>query len=77
MSIKISYSALSTLNQCSEKYRLHYIERLRSPRLYSALFFGNALDAGFSRILLEKKKERTEIELALLEKTEEALHLTQ
>ncbi len=75
MPIKLSHSAREMLNQCSEKYRLHYLERLRSPRLYSALFFGNALDAGFSRILLEKKKERTEIELALLEKTEEAIFL--
>jgi len=75
MPIKLSHSARSMLNECSEKYRLHYIERLRSPRLYSALFFGNALDAAFSRILLEKKKERTEIELALLEKTEEAIFL--
>lgn len=41
--------------------------------MYSSLFFGNALDLGFSRILLEKKKDKTEEELKLLETTEEAL----
>jgi hypothetical protein len=71
MSVRISHSAREMLNQCSEKYRLHYIERLRSPLMYSSLFFGNALDLGFSRILLEKKKDKTEEELKLLETTEE------
>jgi hypothetical protein len=73
MPVRLSHSAREMLNQCSEKYRLHYIERLRSPLMYSSLFFGNALDAGFSRILLEKKKEKTEAELELLKKTEEAI----
>jgi len=75
MPVRLSHSAREMLNQCSEKYRLHYIERLRSPIMYSSLFFGNALDAGFSRILLEKKKEKTEAELELLKKTEEEIFL--
>jgi hypothetical protein len=75
MPVRLSHSAKETLTQCSEKYRLHYIERLRSPLMYSSLFFGNALDAAFSRILLEKKKLKTDIELELLKKTEEAIFL--
>lgn len=36
---------------CSEKYRLHYQLRLRSEKLYSALFFGKAIDEAFSTLL--------------------------
>lgn len=41
--------------------------------MYSSLFFGNALDIGFSRILLEKKKEKTEEETAMMDKSEQEL----
>lgn len=53
--IRISNSAKDKFNQCGEKYRLHYLEKLRSPKVYSSLFFGNALDDAFSRLLLDKK----------------------
>lgn len=75
MPIKLSHSARSMLDECSEKYRLHYIERLRSPKLYSALFFGNALDAAFSRLLLKKKKQKTEEEKELMTHSVEELFL--
>ena len=70
MPVKISHSARDMLDTCGEKYRLHYIERKRSPLMYSSLFFGNALDAGFSRILLEKKKQLTQEETELLKTSE-------
>lgn len=54
--MRISNSGRTTFQTCGEKYRLHYQEKLRSPKIFSALFFGNALDAGFSRLLLDKKK---------------------
>lgn len=53
------------------KWKFKYIDKIRSPKISSPLFFGNALDAGFSRLLLEKKKEHTPEELELLSKTAE------
>lgn len=35
-------------------YELHYIERIRSRTLNSALFFGSALDLAFNELLMEK-----------------------
>lgn len=59
MSIRISHSACQRYQGCGESYRLHYKERLRSRKIGSALFFGNALDDAFSRLLLDKKPDKT------------------
>lgn len=64
--MRISHSGKTTFTSCSEKYRLHYIEKLRGPKIYSSLFFGSALDEAFSRLLLDKKKLKTPEELELL-----------
>lgn len=70
MSIRISHSAKDKFVSCPRKYFHHYIQKLRSPKLGSALFFGNALDDAFSRMLLDKKvapktgDEETLMELA-------------
>jgi hypothetical protein len=69
MSVKISNSAKDKYQSCPRKYYYHYIEKLRSPKVFSSLFFGNALDDAFSRMLLEKKKDLTENEKAGLEFT--------
>lgn len=66
MSIKISYSALECYNQCSEKYRLRYNEKLSSEKISSPLFFGTAIDAAVELFLLTKKVNLTEKELDLL-----------
>lgn len=63
--IRLSFSQTQTYNQCSEKWRLHYVERLRSPKLTSSLFFGFALDEAFSLLLLAKKEDLTDVELDL------------
>lgn len=73
--MKLSHSAKQTYELCSERYRLHYIEKLRSPKIFSALFFGGALDEAFSRILLEKKHVKTPEEMALMPFTAEELFL--
>lgn len=58
----ISHSAKSRFKSCPRSYYYHYKAKLRSPRLQSSLFFGNALDEGLSALLLQKKKELTEEE---------------
>lgn len=66
MSIKVSYSALECFDQCSEKYRLRYNERLSSDKIPSPLFFGSAIDAAVELLLLKKKQDLSEKELDLL-----------
>lgn len=66
MSIKVSYSALECYDQCSEKYRLRYNERLSSEKIPSPLFFGTAIDAAVELLLLKKKELLSEKELDLL-----------
>lgn len=66
MSIKVSYSALECFEQCSEKYRLRYREKLSSEKISSPLFFGTAIDAAVELLLLKKKVDLTESETDLL-----------
>lgn len=73
MTIKISHSAKDKFITCPRKYFYHYIEKLRSPKVGSALFFGNALDDAFSRLLLDKKPEKTEQETKQLELSPEEI----
>ena len=66
MSIDVSFSALDCFEQCSEKYRLRYRERLTSEKIPSPLFFGTAIDAAVELFLLKRKINLTEKELDLL-----------
>lgn len=60
--MNLSHSQIQKYLQCSEKWRLHYQEGLRTEWLTSSLFFGSAIDSALSRLLLTKKKNLTEIE---------------
>ena len=51
MSKTISHSALTTYRECPRKYKEHYISRLRSPQIGSALHFGGCLDEVLNRLL--------------------------
>lgn len=64
--INVSYSALECYEQCSEKYRLRYEERIASEKIPSALFFGTAIDAALEVLLLRKKEILDDRELDLL-----------
>jgi hypothetical protein len=66
LSINVSFSALECFEQCSEKYRLRYKERLSSEKISSPLFFGTAIDAAVELFLLKKKQCLSETELSLL-----------
>lgn len=66
MGIDVSFSALDCFEQCSEKYRLRYRERLTSEKIPSPLFFGTAIDAAVELFLLKRKVNLTEKELDLL-----------
>ena len=66
MSINVSFSALDCFEQCSEKYRLRYRERLSSEKISSPLFFGTAIDAAVELLLLKKKRNLSDKELDLL-----------
>ena len=66
MSIQVSFSALECFEQCSEKYRLRYREKLASEKIPSPLFFGTAIDAATELFLLKKKHLLSDKELDLL-----------
>lgn len=68
-SIQLSHSAVNKYSECSEKYRLHYIEKLRTKFCSSALFFGSACDRAFERYLIEKKDELTDEEKKMLDQS--------
>lgn len=51
---KISHSAYSTYHQCPEKYRLHYLERIRPTGTSSALIFGRAVDDALNDLLVKQ-----------------------
>lgn len=65
MSHSVSFSALDCYEQCSEKYRLRYKERLSSEKIPSPLFFGSAIDSAVELLLLKKKELLSEEELTL------------
>lgn len=73
MSIKISHSQKDKYLSCPRKWYYHYKQKLRSPKVGSALFFGNALDDAFSRMLLEKKKDLSPAEKSGLELSPEEI----
>lgn len=66
MSIRVSFSALECFEQCSEKYRLRYIEKLSTENIPSPLFFGTAIDNAVEILLLSKKKNLSEQEQTLI-----------
>lgn len=69
---KFSHSSVDQYEQCPRKFQLQRIEKWRSPKLPSPLFFGSALDEAFSHLLCTKKQDLTEAELTLqLTKTAE------
>jgi hypothetical protein len=51
------------------KYKLHYMDKLRSIKLGSPLFFGKAIDEAIMALLLSKKKSLT-VEEKLLSKAD-------
>jgi len=67
--MKFSYSSLTTYEECPKKFDLHYNKRIRPKKIDSPLFFGNATDEAFSRLLLEKKKNLTDDEKLLMVKS--------
>jgi hypothetical protein len=69
--MRLSHTAKEMYLTCPKKWQLHYQEKLRSTLIGSALFFGSAIDEALNRMLLEKKKNLTDEEKELMDKTVE------
>lgn len=57
---RLSHSASQKYLTCPAMYRLHYIDRIRSHRIGSALLFGSALDEALNVLLATKLDKPTE-----------------
>ncbi len=55
---RLSHSSVSTYLTCGQKYKLHYIDRLRSTQMHSALVFGSAIDKALDAMLQDHKAFR-------------------
>jgi hypothetical protein len=64
--IRLSHSSKNTWLTCGRKYELHYLLKLRSRIMSSALLFGSAVDNALN-IMLSKKDEAGVLELAIHE----------
>jgi hypothetical protein len=62
---RFSHSSVDQYELCPRKFQLQRLEKWRSPKLPSPLFFGGALDEAFSHLLCTKKVNLTEEELTL------------
>lgn len=54
---RLSHSAANRYSTCPQSYKLHYIDRIRSTKLGSALLFGGAMDEALNRLLATKMTE--------------------
>ena len=64
--MELSHSRIDLYNTCPLKYKYHYIDKLRSKTLSSALFFGNYIGETVQMLCLNKKEELTDDELSIV-----------
>lgn len=51
---KLSYTSMTTYNECGYKYKLNYIDKIKPKKVRSALLFGKAIDEGLNELLLTR-----------------------
>ncbi len=54
MAIRLSHSALEKFKLCPTQDKLHYIDKVRSTKLGSAVIFGSAIDEALNNLLETK-----------------------
>lgn len=59
MANRLSHSSTSRFQTCPTSYKLHYIDRLRSTTMSSALFFGTAVDNAITAMIKGDDAELT------------------
>ncbi len=59
MGIKTSHSQLSLYATCGKKYKLRYIDKLKTKYISSALLFGSALDNALNTLLLSRDLDKS------------------
>lgn len=53
---RLSHSAVSTYLTCGHKYKLHYVDKLRSTQTSAALIFGGAVDKAIDAMLQDHSR---------------------
>lgn len=55
---RISHSSVRLYAQCSKRYKLHYVDKLRPNVISGALLFGSAIDTALNDLLVNKDTEK-------------------
>ena len=58
--VRLSNSAIDKFKECPQRYKRHYIDKLRSVFIGSPLFFGSAVDEALNELLKTKMKSNKE-----------------
>lgn len=62
MKNRLSYTAINTYQTCGYKYKLRYLDKLRSKYFHAALGYGSAIDSGLNKLLTTKDVEQAKNE---------------
>jgi hypothetical protein len=62
MTNKLSYSQVRLYSDCGQRYKYHYVNKLREKYAHSALLFGSAIDEALNTLLLTRDKEKAHAE---------------
>ena len=54
METKLSHSSLRLFSECGQRYKYHYIDRVRETVFHSALAFGSAIDEALNDLLIKR-----------------------
>ncbi len=54
MATKLSHSSLRLYSECGQRYKYHYIDRVRETVFHSALAFGSAIDEALNNLLIDR-----------------------
>lgn len=58
METKLSHSSLRLFSECGQRYKYHYVDRVRETVFHSALAFGSAIDEALNDLLIQRDLPR-------------------
>lgn len=59
MGLRVSHSQIRLYSDCGQRYKFHYIDRIREKYMHSALLFGTAVDNALNELLTSRNLEES------------------